>query len=107
MAEWWTNRSLDSSSGVMKPKPLSSLNHFTVPVAMVVLLRLDSPAPRGALTAQMLRAPALLRWTNAQPDLRTVAAADARAPRPLSLNPPFWGGSGQGGAGSSVHGGAS
>src|SRR5215218_3159649 len=35
IAEWWTNRSLPWSSGVMKPKPLSSLNHFTVPVAMV------------------------------------------------------------------------
>jgi hypothetical protein len=26
---------LDSSSGVMKPKPLSLLNHLTVPVAIV------------------------------------------------------------------------
>src|SRR5687768_1991750 len=34
MAEWWTKRSLPWSSGVMKPKPFSSLNHFTVPVAM-------------------------------------------------------------------------
>src|SRR4051812_31487694 len=34
MALWWTKRSLPLSSGVMKPKPLSSLNHFTVPVAM-------------------------------------------------------------------------
>jgi len=24
---------------VMKPKPLSSLNHFTVPVAIAILLR--------------------------------------------------------------------
>src|SRR5258708_34799407 len=44
MPEWWTNRSLHDSSGVMKPKPFSSLNHFTVPVAMwtstgVVVLR--------------------------------------------------------------------
>src|SRR5947209_8058086 len=30
----WTNRSRPPSSGVMKPKPLSSLNHFTVPVAI-------------------------------------------------------------------------
>src|SRR5215218_11255559 len=36
MPEWWTNRSLPWSSGVMKPKPLSSLNHFTVPVAIVI-----------------------------------------------------------------------
>src|SRR4051812_18361476 len=37
MPEWWTNRSLPLSSGVMKPKPLSSLNHLTVPVAMSFL----------------------------------------------------------------------
>src|SRR5438067_13519859 len=30
----WTNRSRPPSSGVMKPKPLSSLNHLTVPVAI-------------------------------------------------------------------------
>src|ERR1041384_7292631 len=34
-----TNRSFDPSSGVMKPYPFSSLNHFTVPVAM------NSPPP--------------------------------------------------------------
>src|SRR5690348_15620846 len=28
----WTNRSRPPSSGVMKPKPLSSENHLTVPV---------------------------------------------------------------------------
>src|ERR671936_1982524 len=32
---WWTKRSLPPSSGVMKPKPFESLNHFTVPVAML------------------------------------------------------------------------
>src|SRR3954453_10633728 len=36
MAVWWTNRSRLPSSGVMKPKPFSSLNHFTVPVGMVL-----------------------------------------------------------------------
>src|SRR3954454_488713 len=36
MPEWWTNRSRLPSSGVMKPKPFSSLNHFTVPVGMVL-----------------------------------------------------------------------
>src|SRR3954447_8750243 len=35
MPLWWTNRSLPGSSGVTKPKPFSSLNHFTVPVAML------------------------------------------------------------------------
>src|SRR3954453_18484672 len=34
MPEWWTKRSAPWSSGVMNPKPLSSLNHFTVPVAI-------------------------------------------------------------------------
>src|SRR3954469_568512 len=34
MPEKWTKRSRSPSSGVMKPKPFSSLNHFTVPVAM-------------------------------------------------------------------------
>src|SRR6185437_2881912 len=34
MPVWCTKRSLPGSSGVTKPKPLSSLNHFTVPVAM-------------------------------------------------------------------------
>src|SRR2546423_12161581 len=34
MLLWWTKRSLLPSSGVMKPKPFSSLNHLTVPVAM-------------------------------------------------------------------------
>src|SRR3954463_3824155 len=33
MPVWWTNRSFDPSSGVMKPYPFSSLNPFTVPVA--------------------------------------------------------------------------
>src|SRR6185503_19160991 len=37
MAEKWTKRSLLPSSGVIKPKPLASLNHFTVPVLMFVL----------------------------------------------------------------------
>src|SRR3954462_14587098 len=35
--EKWTNASLPPSSGVMKPKPFSSLNHFTTPVAMTTL----------------------------------------------------------------------
>ena len=35
MPVWWTNRSFPPSSGVMKPKPFSSLNHFTVPVGML------------------------------------------------------------------------
>src|SRR3954452_17321729 len=37
MLLWWTKRSLLPSSGVMKPKPFSSLNHLTVPCAMYFL----------------------------------------------------------------------
>src|SRR5688572_14211656 len=36
MLLWWAKRSLPPSSGVMNPKPLESLNHFTVPVAIVI-----------------------------------------------------------------------
>src|SRR3954469_18347752 len=36
MPVWCTKRSLPPSSGVMKPKPLSSLNHLTMPVAMML-----------------------------------------------------------------------
>ncbi len=36
MPEKWTNRSFPPSSGVMKPKPFSSLNHLTVPVGILV-----------------------------------------------------------------------
>ena len=34
IAEKWANKSSPPSSGVMKPKPLESLNHLTVPVAI-------------------------------------------------------------------------
>src|SRR5215831_6445639 len=34
IAEKWANRSSPPPSGVMKPKPFASLNHFTVPVAI-------------------------------------------------------------------------
>src|SRR6185437_15742848 len=38
IAEKWAKRSLPPSSGVTKPKPLESLNHFTVPVAIVLIV---------------------------------------------------------------------
>src|SRR5690606_34397892 len=38
MALWCTKQSLAPPSGVMKPKPLASLNHFTVPVVRIALL---------------------------------------------------------------------
>src|SRR5688572_17136102 len=45
MLLWWAKRSLPPSSGVMKPKPFASLNHFTVPVAIAFPI-LDSVAGR-------------------------------------------------------------
>src|SRR5689334_20506820 len=61
MLLWWTKRSLLPSSGVMKPKPFSSLNHLTVPCAMYFLHGVLRAA--SAVVAQKgnrLRAPALL-----------------------------------------------
>src|SRR3954447_26253640 len=37
---WWAKRSLPPPSGVMKPKPLPSSNHFTVPVSIVMVFPL-------------------------------------------------------------------
>src|SRR3954452_3215566 len=38
MAEKWTKTSAVPPSGVMKPKPFSPLNHFTVPCVIFLLL---------------------------------------------------------------------
>src|SRR5258707_15322360 len=38
IAEWCTKQSFRPPSGVMKPKPLASLNHFTVPVVRISIL---------------------------------------------------------------------
>src|SRR6476646_468327 len=38
MAEWCTKQSFSPFAGVMKPKPLVSLNHFTVPVVRIAEL---------------------------------------------------------------------
>src|SRR5947209_8723309 len=51
MLVWWTNRSRLPSSGVMKPKPFSSLNHFTVPVGISDVLRGSKCCYRGASTS--------------------------------------------------------
>src|SRR5215212_545907 len=48
MPEKWTNASFPPSSGVMNPKPFSSLNHFTTPVAIQHLLTLYLYARGGA-----------------------------------------------------------
>lgn len=55
IAEKWTNTSAVPSSGAMKPKPLSALNHFTVPVASVQVLypnmpRRDAAGPTASLS---------------------------------------------------------
>src|SRR3954468_20434985 len=53
MAEKWTKTSLPPFSGVMKPKPLLSLNHFTEPLTLTAmrLSSLAAPAfPRQAGT---------------------------------------------------------
>uniref|UniRef100_A0A8R7P5H5 Uncharacterized protein n=1 Tax=Triticum urartu TaxID=4572 RepID=A0A8R7P5H5_TRIUA len=39
MADWWTKRSSLPSSGEMKPNPLVTLNHFTVPFTLSPILR--------------------------------------------------------------------
>src|SRR2546421_4425983 len=47
---WWAKRSLPPSSGVMNPKPLESLNHLTVPVAMCAIPFFNyetNPSPVG------------------------------------------------------------
>src|SRR4051794_12352077 len=44
MPEKWTKRSRPPSSGVMKPKPLSSENHLTVPVLTDDAFPLDRPS---------------------------------------------------------------
>src|SRR4051794_14456303 len=48
MPEKCTNASFPPSSGVMNPKPFSSLNHFTTPVAIQHLLTLSVYARGGA-----------------------------------------------------------
>src|SRR3954454_3319396 len=42
MALKWTKTSLLPSSGVIKPKPFASLNHFTVPLAIAIALSLEA-----------------------------------------------------------------
>src|SRR5437763_5234237 len=90
MPEKWTKRSRPPSSGVMKPKPLSSLNHLTVPVAMhfpSLLLGAVGP-PRGAsINAGTVSPPQLLCrggdlvritgfWRPGQPQRVIVVARD-------------------------------
>src|SRR3954469_8462894 len=47
ISEKWAKRSSPPPSGLMKPKPLESLNHFTVPV-LIAFPFVNSPVdPRG------------------------------------------------------------
>src|SRR5947208_1964389 len=45
MAEKWTKTSALPSDGVMKPNPLSALNHLTVPCAILAFLPGGAPPP--------------------------------------------------------------
>src|SRR3954462_13342688 len=47
IAEKWAKTSAPPSSGLMKPKPLSALNHFTVPVVTSAPRRLLETALCG------------------------------------------------------------
>src|SRR4029079_8990895 len=75
MPEKWTNRSRPPSSGVMKPNPLSSENHLTVPDAITS----SSPLLAG------LFCPIDDRPVLVGPDADNAICGDyqsARAPRP-------------------------
>src|SRR5690606_39613911 len=39
MSVWCANKSLPPDSGLMKPKPFSLLNHFTIPVSVCIFLQ--------------------------------------------------------------------
>src|SRR5690349_22810528 len=60
IAEKWANRSLPPPSGVMKPKPLESLNHLTVPVLICAFpkkLKEGSRPERGNFKGRIRRRP--------------------------------------------------
>src|SRR5215218_5206336 len=88
MAVWWTKRSRFPSSGVMKPKPFSSLNHFTVPDGTCDVLHASCAATcaegltrsceRLHLLYDRVLAPALTRRTLAEP--RVVAKGGISGP---------------------------
>src|SRR5581483_9550518 len=83
MPEKWTKRSRPPSSGVMKPKPLSSLNHLTVPVAMYFPLLLSGrqvPRPR-ILNATTVSGPAVA-WAFPTQSLAIVYRWPPRRGRP-------------------------
>src|SRR4051794_16324059 len=71
MLLWWANKSLPPSSGVMNPKPLESLNHFTLPVVIYF--------PFLSLVTRRIRAPLRARCSREELTATTGAAAFNRA----------------------------
>src|SRR5512138_2673935 len=55
IAEKCANRSSPPPSGVMKPNPFASLNHFTVPVAIAFVSSKNKQNHRGAKPRPMFR----------------------------------------------------
>src|SRR5205807_1423248 len=89
-----TNRSRPPSSGVMKPKPLSSLNHLTVPVAMYsplmpLLSDTSGRPPRASSNAGKLarRVASGLLGKLAVSRLTRGRPASVRRPRPARGSP--------------------
>src|SRR5688500_15825911 len=64
IAEKCAKRSSPPPSGVMKPKPFESLNHFTVPVAIVVAFLKE--IKRGLSSPADVQFPSLLRTNTGQ-----------------------------------------
>ena len=75
----WTNRSRPPSSGVMKPKPLSSLNHLTVPVAIYSPSKRLAFAGRPAPAARPNSDGRKYQGTAVRRSRRLVAAREPRS----------------------------
>src|SRR4051794_38973077 len=85
MPEWWTKRSAPWSSGVMNPKPLSSLNHFTVPVAIWPLhCAFAEPHARPGSGNVPVSSPSGTLDTLAADDLVGLVGGDRVAARPAA-----------------------
>src|SRR5215208_3725394 len=78
-----TNASFPPSSGVMNPKPFSSLNHFTTPVAIQHLLTLTLDA-RGGAAGHCLPACSTARGA----DRRGVYTRGGGRPQPVGAAAP-------------------
>src|SRR4051812_26340206 len=69
MDEKCTKRSLLPSSGVMKPKPLASLNHFTVPVLMFFSLKVNERREACGRSRKKNQRVSTARTATARPDV--------------------------------------